>query len=347
MATRPWTALRRRARDAGSRLLLDAGLTHPARSAAGRLTVVTLHRVLPPDAAREYPLPQLAVTPDELAWLVAFFQEHFTCDTLSGAHRRFAAGEAPERPLLAVTFDDAQLDNHLHARPVLDRAGLRATFFAPVDAVREDAPLWHDRLAFSLLRLLSRERAEALRLLAGLGVGPRGADRELARAAVTRAKTLPEPARAELVARAARAAGDWRPPWDGSMRWAQLRELAAAGHEIGSHTLSHPLLTRVGGEQLEREVAGSKAILERELGVACEAFCYPNGDCDDRVVEAVRRAGYRVAVVTAWGPNGPGADPLRLTRCDLQGETSRDAAGRLSAARLALRVSPMFARLHR
>jgi peptidoglycan/xylan/chitin deacetylase (PgdA/CDA1 family) len=126
------------------------------------------------------------------------------------------------------------------------------------------------------------------------------------------------------------------------MNWEQLRDLAGRGHEVGSHSLSHPLLPTVGDAELERESAGSRARLEAQLGVSCESFCYPNGDCDGRVVAAVRRAGYARAVTTAWGPNTAGADPLRLTRCDLQGTHARDRSGALSAPRLAFRLSPHF-----
>ena len=115
--------LRLAVRDAVSRSLWAAGLTHPAHAAGELLTVVTLHRVLPERELAEYPLPQLAVTVDELAWMVAFLAERFTCETLSTAHRRWSARERPPRPFLALTFDDGQLDNFVHARPVLERHG--------------------------------------------------------------------------------------------------------------------------------------------------------------------------------------------------------------------------------
>lgn len=332
--------LRASARDRVGELLWRAGLTRPARAGAGRLTVVTLHRVLPAALRDEYPLRALAVTVEELAFLAGWLAEHYTCAPLAEAWARLAGGERPARPLLAVTFDDGQLDNHLHARPVLERAGLRATFFVPVEAAERGAPLWHDRLAFAALRLLREGRADPA--LPGGGAG--GEPAAAAAAVVARAKRLPAAEREALVERVERAAGGpARPAWDGAMGWDQLRALAAAGHEIGSHTLTHPLLPGLDDARLEAEVAGSRARLEAALGVPCRSFCYPNGDCDDRVVAAVRRAGYEVAVTTAWGPNRPGADPLRLTRCDLQGPTSRDRGGRLSPARLALRLSPWFA----
>ena len=124
------------------------------------------------------------------------------------------------------------------------------------------------------------------------------------------------------------------------MSWNQLRGLAHRGHEVGSHTLSHAILPLVDDSQLEEEVSGSKTRLEQHLGVACESFCYPDGDTDDRVVEAVRRAGYARAVGTRRGPNDRGTDRMRLARYDLQGRHFRSRSGELSQARLALCLSP-------
>ncbi len=330
------------ARDLAGALLLGAGVTSPARQGAGRLSVVTFHRVLPEGARREYPLPQLAVTPDELAWFLAWFRARYTCGPLGEVHRRWAAGERPARPFLAITFDDGQRDNFEHARPALAAAGVTASFFAPVEAVDADEPLWHDRLGFAAAGLQARDPAGARALFGELGPLEGPAAAQLG-ATLQRAKRLPPAARLDLVARLeARLGAPARPAWDGLMSWDQLRALVREGHEVGSHSLSHAVLTLVDDAQLARELAGSRARLEAELQAPCESFCYPNGDCDDRVAAAARAAGYRRAVVTAWGANRPGADPLRLTRFDLQGRHARDRTGRLSHARLALRMSRLF-----
>jgi peptidoglycan/xylan/chitin deacetylase (PgdA/CDA1 family) len=248
-------------------------------------------------------------------------------------------GERPERPFLAITFDDGQRDNFEHARPVLDRAGVLASFFVPVDAVDSGQLLWHDRLGYATRALLARDRARGLALVAGLGPVRGLDDHALPLAAIQRAKALAPAERLELVARAEAAlGGSARPDWDGLMTWDQLRALAAGGHEIGSHSLSHPILTLVDDPQLEREMGGSKTRLEAELGAPCESFCYPNGDSDPRVRAAAHRAGYRRAVTTTWGANAPGTDPLQLRRCDIQSKVAR------SASRLALRLSPRFSR---
>jgi peptidoglycan/xylan/chitin deacetylase (PgdA/CDA1 family) len=79
------------------------------------------------------------------------------------------------------------------------------------------------------------------------------------------------------------------------LTWPELRELAAAGWEIGSHTCSHPLLTELEEQALARELRDSKARIEAELGRRCSSLAYPYGGVDARVANAVHEAGYQWA----------------------------------------------------
>jgi peptidoglycan/xylan/chitin deacetylase (PgdA/CDA1 family) len=82
------------------------------------------------------------------------------------------------------------------------------------------------------------------------------------------------------------------------MSWEELGRLADAGWEIGSHTRSHPRLTQLDDATLEAELRESRELCERCLGRPCRTFAYPYGDQDERVVQAVRAAGYEVACTT-------------------------------------------------
>jgi peptidoglycan/xylan/chitin deacetylase (PgdA/CDA1 family) len=95
---------------------------------------------------------------------------------------------------------------------------------------------------------------------------------------------------------------------------AQMREMAAGGVTFGSHTRTHRRLTECPPPELREEVAGSRKKIEDVLGREVRHFCYPYGAFDDRVVDAVRDAGYRTAVTTVKDSVRPGADPLRLPR---------------------------------
>jgi peptidoglycan/xylan/chitin deacetylase (PgdA/CDA1 family) len=97
------------------------------------------------------------------------------------------------------------------------------------------------------------------------------------------------------------------------MGWDELGALAEAGWEIGSHTRTHPHLTRIGNEQLAEELERSRAEVEAGLGRPCLSFAYPYGDLDARVARAARAAGYAAAGGVLPGRLSAG-DPLRFPR---------------------------------
>lgn len=100
---------------------------------------------------------------------------------------------------------------------------------------------------------------------------------------------------------------------------AEVRTLAEAGMEIGSHGATHRALTECDEEALAREVSESRRVLEEITGAPVVSFCYPYGACDPRAEAAVRRAGYRAATVIRGGIPGDLSDPYRLKRVAVRG----------------------------
>lgn len=95
---------------------------------------------------------------------------------------------------------------------------------------------------------------------------------------------------------------------------AQVRDWLAAGHWIGSHTCTHPWLTRIPPARAQEEIRSSKHRLEDRFGVAVEHFCYPYGDWNEPVRELVAVAGYRTACTVEPGINTSGTPRLALKR---------------------------------
>ncbi len=75
--------------------------------------------------------------------------------------------------------------------------------------------------------------------------------------------------------------------------WKQIREIAQAGIEIGSHTARHQDLTRLSDSQLRQELQTSKMSIEDQLGQTVTSLALPFGAVNQQVVEAARAAGYQ------------------------------------------------------
>jgi peptidoglycan/xylan/chitin deacetylase (PgdA/CDA1 family) len=99
------------------------------------------------------------------------------------------------------------------------------------------------------------------------------------------------------------------------MDWNELRSLDRDLITVGSHTLSHPILTKLSGQEIEAEIQESRRCLEQRLQRKVEFFCYPNGAYDRRAYQLVQKT-YRAAVTTEGGviEDGKALDVHRLPR---------------------------------
>jgi peptidoglycan/xylan/chitin deacetylase (PgdA/CDA1 family) len=117
-----------------------------------------------------------------------------------------------------------------------------------------------------------------------------------------------------------------------------VRAAAAAGHEIGSHTLTHVRLAGAPPDVLISEVADSRRVLEDVMQTEIRGFCYPWGDFDEAAADAVRDAGYDHACVT--GDFLPG-DRWTLPRAYVApGDTALQLGAKLARYRWRMRGIP-------
>jgi Predicted xylanase/chitin deacetylase len=82
------------------------------------------------------------------------------------------------------------------------------------------------------------------------------------------------------------------PGGDRMLDWAQTRELALQGHEIGAHSASHPQLDTLAPDTARQEIGSCKRQLEDTLGMRIRSFAYPHGYSSPRVRRQVAEAGY-------------------------------------------------------
>jgi peptidoglycan/xylan/chitin deacetylase (PgdA/CDA1 family) len=100
----------------------------------------------------------------------------------------------------------------------------------------------------------------------------------------------------------------------GYVTWAQLREMVAAGMEVGSHSLTHPFLPQLDRAGLEREFGVSKAILEERLGAPVRAASLPRGWPPPTLEPVLEALGYRVFCTSRVAWWHPGDQPLAMPR---------------------------------
>jgi peptidoglycan/xylan/chitin deacetylase (PgdA/CDA1 family) len=98
------------------------------------------------------------------------------------------------------------------------------------------------------------------------------------------------------------------------MDWEDLKLLASSDWEVGSHTRTHPHLTRVDELTLDTELVDSRLACEEAIGQPCSSIAYPYGDADRRVARRAQAAGYQAAAILPSGHRLAPIDPLLYPR---------------------------------
>ena len=111
----------------------------------------------------------------------------------------------------------------------------------------------------------------------------------------------------------------------------RVRQMIANGWEVDSHTVNHPELPAIDDAHLRYELEASRAQLKKEFGITANFFCYPAGRYDQRVIDAVKRAGYLAATTTDYGFARP-QDTFVLGRVRVNGsDSAADLLAKLQA----------------
>lgn len=198
---------------------------------------------------------------------------------------------------IALTFDDGLRNQYEYAYPVLERLEAPATFFICPTLMDERRWLWTQE---SRSRLESMDAAGRRAFAASADLATDDAE-----AIVVHMKSLPLAQRQRQEDALRERTPGFKPTEETGRRfdplsWDEVARLDPALVTIGSHTLTHPILTTIDDEALAHEIVDSRRLLEERLGRTVDLFCYPNGSMDERVRAVVQRT-YRAAVTTENG----------------------------------------------
>jgi peptidoglycan/xylan/chitin deacetylase (PgdA/CDA1 family) len=216
----------------------------------------------------------------------------------------------PPPNAVAFTVDDGYADFRDLAAPVFAAFDCPVTVFATTGPIDRTMWFWWDRIenAFDMARvrrLEIRVRDEIVKYSWETRAEGRAAGVDFAE----RLKPLPGPERLVGVDRLCAAldvdTSGPRPAAYETMTWEDFRRLSSTGLvDVGPHTVTHPILSRLAADQIAWEIRESWRRLSAECPSAVPIFCYPNGtpaDYTPETMSSVRIAGLAAAVTTRPG----------------------------------------------
>ena len=282
-----------------------------------RGVILAYHRV----ADLESDPQLLSVTPQHFAQHLEHIRDCYRPMSLVELGHALTAKRIPRRAVV-ITFDDGYRDNLWNAMPVLEQYDMPATVFVTTGHVGQNREFWWDELERILIlpiklpekleievdgRLYKWDLHESVEQRTsgsrwnvamenytkrrhGVYVALHGLLRPL--------EAKKQNAVLRKLATWAGASGDTRIGYY-ALGADELKKLSDNGQiEVGSHTITHPVLSAQSTHMQQTEITQSKRYLEEILGHPVMSFSYPYGGKDDvaaDTIQMVREAGYRVA----------------------------------------------------
>jgi peptidoglycan/xylan/chitin deacetylase (PgdA/CDA1 family) len=300
-----------------------------------QFVVLTYHRIVDLDPRAPYPFDEELVSASaaEFDWQMGFLAANFRPERLGTLLAMARAGRRIPAGSVAVTFDDGFIDNYAVAFPILRKHKVPATFFVTTDFVEHNKPIWFEVVAYAYLNVAPNSIRHTL-LAQAAPSSPARAVRIAELGQIMRTlKKVSDEERAAFVSHVLSLVDqdgltqDWL-RFGGAMRWEHVAEMAKANCEIGSHTVSHPILSQTHGQVLLRELAGSKRILEEKVGTSVDLLAYPVGGrahFSPEVVSVAQSAGYKFGISYIAGVNRrEQIDPFCVYRHTVERYTTRE-----------------------
>ena len=226
---------------------------------------------------------------------------------------------------LSITFDDGYRDNYTYAYPLAAELHVPFTIYLVPGYIESGTCFWWEEGK----RLVSQtqvstatieERSYDLKKPDERALLVTAIDKHVRHArSVSERETFLTSTRAKLSVTSTplKAEASSLP-----LTWEQVKEMDASGWvSFGAHTMHHPILAYLTDyHEMQQEIVECRTLLEQQLGHSVYSFAYPVGQMQhigSDVRNTVYKAGYKWAVTTSYGINGPESDAYMLRRIEV------------------------------
>jgi len=267
------------------------------------------------------------VTQKQLDQHVSLLKKAFNILPFNEALFKFQSGKLPKNSLV-ITFDDGYKDNVENALPVLKKHKSSGLFFVCPGLIENDY-MWNDVLVEYLRKESSQQEVVSVlgecgldkdEILINLGLGGKGINK-----IIGLVKYLEYSERRNLYNTLIKKIDTSQ--LKQLMSADNIKELHRSGMEVGSHSLTHPILSCQSEKEALNEIVTSKLILEELISEEIRYFAYPNGklnqDYSDAHAKMVESAGYKAGLSTNWGTLNETENHFHIPRVSTSGSRLR------------------------
>lgn len=289
--------------------------------------VLVYHRITSPEKEDAPVQDGMYVRPDVFEKHLAYLKKHYNLisqdELIDGLKKKEKFNKACH-----ITFDDGWHDNYTNAFPMLRKYHVPATVFLATDFIGTAEWFWPEKILYLLVKTRgmklgerpSVECREVLRIFHQESVS----EENRINNAINFLKKRPIEMIQSVIEDLKIVTGVSNfPPKRLLLNWDEIREMGEDGVTFGSHTRTHAILTNLDNiEEIQNELTGSKAVIERETGKKTRSFCFPNGNWNLYLIKIVKKSGYQCAFIGECGSIDSKCDLLKLKRIGIHNDVS-------------------------
>lgn len=230
------------------------------------------------------------------------------------------------KKIATIEFDDGYKDNIQYAAPILEAYKVKASFYVVTDCIERNIPTWTHVLDYSFQFTHKHGVDLSYDFLPPELRGKKFEDRNeriaYAKKLKPALKKVTHQQRLEVLKNVTQSFDDVViPPF--MMNWSDLQQLKNAGHYIGSHTVTHPMLgTMIEEDEITEEIFNSAKMIEERLGYLPITISYPVGSYNDTTIAASKKAGYKLGLAVKQRRFNPEFDNhFEIPRIELYNES--------------------------
>jgi peptidoglycan/xylan/chitin deacetylase (PgdA/CDA1 family) len=318
-------------------------------------TIITYHNIIELSEKRRADIqPGMCVLSSSFDKQMGYISRHFDVVSVETIVNAIRDGKEISLNPIAVTFDDGWRDNYTVAFPILHKYKIPAMIFLATDLVKSGKippfleismllgkkDIWPDKaikifrdiiVKYNLTDIIPQVKEDRFRLLAQ---DPYQYMQAL--------MLLDYKYMHEMVAVMIEELNIDKTEWE-NYRWmvneAEIREMAAAGIEFGSHGESHDLMVLIKLDQVSRELKHSKEYIEALLGKKINILAYPNGDFNEAIKKEVQAVGYQGAMAMNREERADNVDRFSLRRLGFSEGTCLGPLGGFSKTIFACKIA--------
>lgn len=298
-----------------------------AKFSTPNLMVFTYHRIYKAPLETKFDDGVFAHSEDIFYQQLIWIKKNFTIISEKDLIETIESGKWFSEKVAVITFDDGYIDNYELAYPILKQLNIPATFFIACDQINGVATPWWDQAAFVVKASAKKEFTYAGKRIIKDRLNSRKAVKRVLRSFKDDGDSDIEKQLNDLSKVCEVSLPSSELVKKQFMSWEQIKEVANNNISIGSHTMSHRILSSLSEDEQRFEIVESKSVLEGIIDKKVNTLSYPVGGelaFNATTKRLVVDAGYKLAYSFIHGENSSLKllDKFSIKRIELSEDSS-------------------------